>query len=791
VAITTLPGASSSDLTTLLGTELADTFALDANDLYVEGLEGSDTVTASDAIDKVTIATGDDNDRVTLSGDFVNGSLLLGTGSDVTSFQNVETSDIKGDRGNDSFDFNRDVETSTIKAGTGNDTLTFDTDLISTAVWGHADDDSVTVTGKTTGSTIYGGKQNDTITITGNASSAVIRADKNNDTLDIDGNLVNSFVNGNAGNDTITVASATITSSTIFGGQGVDVIDAEATSDAVYFDGGKGDDQIELASNKKHTVVGGEGADSIEHDYNTAGGKAVNLSGGVGDDTLKITGANHNAANTLNGGDGEDTIVDTAGDSVLDGGADDDDITTGAGDDVVYGRAGDDTITLDGAGTKLVYGGADDDTFDVTAAFNVNDSIKGDNGSDTIDIQIANATVIDSDFSNVTSVETIASDKTHANGVISFTLGTKAQAAGITTIDISDAVGTSDDVFTVDASGFTSSVNLVIKGSDHAAIVDSLFGGAGADTISTGAEVGAATEEMTGNAGNDLFIIDGDTALVTIKDLRNGDNFEIKPIAEESAHAITVLEDYTAGTATKNNGADQDDAVMTLQSGVDFINMSAAAGTSGFVIATQTAAATTVVGSGNADSIKGSSAADSIVAGAGADTVLAAGGADVITLGDGNDTYSGTEAFAQAVTSIAAGSGTNTFKGTGSASFDLSTDDITGFTTAVFDADGEADTVFVKQGFFQTGATSITLTSATDAHNDIIKLKAGSIAWQGAAETNASDVTEAGEYHLAQDVGDDGVLTYYNQGTSGVTTLTIVGLDLGAVSVATDLLFTA
>ena len=105
VAITTLPGASSSDLTTLLGTELADTFALDANNLSVDGLDGSDTVTASDAIDKVTLSTGIGNDRVTLSGDFSNGSLLLGTGSDVASLQNVEASSVVGDRGNDSFDF--------------------------------------------------------------------------------------------------------------------------------------------------------------------------------------------------------------------------------------------------------------------------------------------------------------------------------------------------------------------------------------------------------------------------------------------------------------------------------------------------------------------------------------------------------------------------------------------------------------------------------------------------------------------------------------------------------------
>ena len=97
----------------------------------------------------------------------------------------------------------------------------------------------------------------------------------------------------------------------------------------------------------------------------------------------------------------------------------------------------------------------------------------------------------------------------------------------------------------------SSSVNLVIKGSKHEHIVDKLIGGAGADTISTGAEVGTTAEALTGNGGNDLFIIDGDTLAASITDLSNGDNFEIKPIAGGSAHAITVVEDFTAGTATK------------------------------------------------------------------------------------------------------------------------------------------------------------------------------------------------------------------------------------------------
>ena len=69
MAITTQPGASSSDLTTLLGTSAADTFALGDSGLYVDGLAGADTVTAADALDKITVVSGDDNDQLTFSGE--------------------------------------------------------------------------------------------------------------------------------------------------------------------------------------------------------------------------------------------------------------------------------------------------------------------------------------------------------------------------------------------------------------------------------------------------------------------------------------------------------------------------------------------------------------------------------------------------------------------------------------------------------------------------------------------------------------------------------------------------
>ena len=68
MAITTIAGAGGSDLTTLKGTELADTFALTADSLYIDGLAGSDTVTAANALDNLSLVTGSGADDVTFSG---------------------------------------------------------------------------------------------------------------------------------------------------------------------------------------------------------------------------------------------------------------------------------------------------------------------------------------------------------------------------------------------------------------------------------------------------------------------------------------------------------------------------------------------------------------------------------------------------------------------------------------------------------------------------------------------------------------------------------------------------
>lgn len=76
---------------------------------------------------------------------------------------------------------------------------------------------------------------------------------------------------------------------------------------------------------------------------------------GNGDDTLTVNG-DHNT--TIDGGNGDDTIVTTGGDDSITGGAGDDSISAGAGDDTIVAGEGSDTID-GGEGFDIVELGAD------------------------------------------------------------------------------------------------------------------------------------------------------------------------------------------------------------------------------------------------------------------------------------------------------------------------------------------------------------------------------------------------------------------------------------------------
>ncbi|MBQ2611711.1 hypothetical protein IJF81_04890, partial [bacterium] len=188
----------------------------------------------------------------------------------------------------------------------------------------------------------------------------------------------------------------------ISGGAGDDKIIANGWWDIV--DGGDGDDTIDVyskydpmyyhegdplyANQNKHEIDGGAGDDTI-----TLYGEAIGgtVSGGAGNDTIDASHLTLSSKSnikwnytpkgvTIDGGDGDNTIVGSIGD---------DSISVGYGNSTINAGAGDDSISMHGgggsfagyySGKSIAHGGEGNDTI-IGAG---NDELYGDEGNDTL-----------------------------------------------------------------------------------------------------------------------------------------------------------------------------------------------------------------------------------------------------------------------------------------------------------------------------------------------------------------------------------------------------------------------
>lgn len=126
------------------------------------------------------------------------------------------------------------------------------------------------------------------------------------------------------------------------------------------------------------SIQGGLGADQITVGADVTVGVTVN--GGKGDDTITVLANAASAANVLNGGLGNDTIVGGAGVDVIVGVNGNDNLQGGAGADFLIGGNGNDTID-GGAGIDLIVGGNGQDVIDGGADLDI---IFGLNGKDIL-----------------------------------------------------------------------------------------------------------------------------------------------------------------------------------------------------------------------------------------------------------------------------------------------------------------------------------------------------------------------------------------------------------------------
>jgi Ca2+-binding RTX toxin-like protein len=117
-------------------------------------------------------------------------------------------------------------------------------------------------------------------------------------------------------------------------------------------------DNLITATDMRDTVQGGEGADTIK--TGLSDDKAY---GDAGNDVLWGEHGN----DSLYGGTGTDSLWGSTGNDMLDGGADADTLDGGTGIDRLYGGAGDDRL-IDGSGADSMWGGAGNDTYSVGEA---------------------------------------------------------------------------------------------------------------------------------------------------------------------------------------------------------------------------------------------------------------------------------------------------------------------------------------------------------------------------------------------------------------------------------------
>ena len=274
-------------------------------------------------VQRVTINTGDNTDRVTVNDPW--------------------TIPITVDSGTNNDRLEMASEADTLFAGDGFDTLL-----------GRAGQDTLRggrdadlLDGGPGNDVVDGGEDGDTIqppvdadVINGGPGADVLRLGPNNDTITLDGaandgtagqgaNVMSDVetIEGNEGADSL-VGDAN--DNTFRGGPGADTLDGRAGPDTL--EGGPDGDDLR----------GGADADRVSYAEDAA--QVVTLNDLADDGAAGERDNVHSDIETVTAGPGNDTVIGSVAANTLDGGAGDDSLTGGAGADTLLGGAGEDAI---------------------------------------------------------------------------------------------------------------------------------------------------------------------------------------------------------------------------------------------------------------------------------------------------------------------------------------------------------------------------------------------------------------------------------------------------------------
>ncbi len=382
---------------------------------FIAGTEGVDII--DDVIAGSTILTGDGNDDITGSlGDDV---IISGNGDDVIAEAHGNNIIYTGE-GNDTVDagtgsdfistgsgddnvYARE-ENDTVYAGSGHDYVNggFGDDTL----YAEAGDDELD--GGLDNDSLDGGEGNDSLY--GGDGDDILFGGAGSDILEGDGSRFssssgtgNDHLDGGSGDDDIDAGDG---DDIIIGGTGNDTLKGGFGSDTYHFNLGDGQDTIDngdiensgsidrlvlgagiLPADVSFTLSGLDLLLSVGSDQITILNMASNNTGHmmeefVFDDGTVMTGAEAlEAALTIHGTSGADTLVGSDLSETYYGYEGNDTFVGREGDDTIYGGSGNDTVWGDSGGHDVIYGEAGDDHLEGGYG---DDTIDGGEGSDDL-----------------------------------------------------------------------------------------------------------------------------------------------------------------------------------------------------------------------------------------------------------------------------------------------------------------------------------------------------------------------------------------------------------------------
>jgi hypothetical protein len=601
--------------------------------------------------------------------------------------------------------------------------------------------------------------------------------------------------------DKVTVSFANATNAATFSGAGTDVqnVTGSAKGDTITIgstgaithvvSGGAGTDTTNLTAKTGLVNVGSIDTENVN--VTVAAGNDITLSTsfGTGVDNIVLTGGNSLSTFATGAIVTEVKLVDASaflGNVVVD-------LAKNTADDTVTLKGGalatdELNYQIDATGTDSLYSsGIEILDLDIDETSTL--SLANASGVLTVDVdlgvnaaaktftvdKVTTETILLTAADDATADHTLEAklaDATGSSDALTFKIGAGTIDAGVLlkTTDIENVTINADNAATVSLANLSMAtadkvMTLTVTG-DSALTVSALnadvttinaAGMATGGSVVQTARSATAASTYTGSAGNDTFIM-SNAADAIAGGAGTGDTLDINLIGTLGAIAVDLSS--TGDQVTTANGI----ANAAVQSGFENVDLS------GYTIS-----GALVTGSKAANVITVTEQLDQVDAGAGDDTVKGTE-AGLVTDND----------------NITMGAGTDTIEFTDNASVD--TTNWTGLQDAVetwvFAADSGADAVVIKQAQLAKTAT-ITLTGAADGDDDTFKLVDISTVFEAAAEANAAAVDIAGEWHL-DNSGSDGVLTYYNEASAEVSTITFTGLDAGAVAIASgDITWTA